>query len=127
MLDHRGAELAMGLDGVGGDDPALDGQDRQHLQRGLQLVGLGIDAELGDDRPDVGGVSGQEVDGRGLAVAAAAGGLAVEAEVGRVARAESAADPAGDERLEGGGIDAAEDAGVGGLAQAAAAGEAEEP
>ena len=62
----------------------------------------------------------------GRAVAAAAKGLAVDRQVGRVARLEPAADPAGDGRLEGGDIDAAEDPGVSGLAQPAATGEAEE-
>src|SRR5208337_807274 len=47
-----------------------------------------------------------------LAVAAAAKGLAVDRQVGRVARLEPAADPAGDGSLEGGDIDAAEDPGV---------------
>src|SRR5271157_6530291 len=61
-----------------------------------------------------------------LAVAAAAKGLAVDRQVGRVARLEPAADPAGDGSLEGGDIDAAEDPGVSGLAQPAATGEAEE-
>jgi len=116
----------MGLDGVGGDEAALDGQDRQHFQRRLQFVGLGIDPHLGHDGFDIRGVSGQEMDCGGLAVAAAAKGLAVDRQVGRVARLEPAADPAGDGRLEGGDIDAAEDAGVSGLAQPAATGEAEE-
>lgn len=87
------------------------------------LVGLGVDAELTDDRLDVGGVGGDEVDRRRAAVAAAAGRLAVERQVAGIAGAEAGADPAGDGRLEGGDVDAAEDAGVGGLAEAAAAGE----
>ena len=51
----------MGLDGVGGDEAALDGQDRQHFQRRLQFVGLGIDPHLGHDGFDIRGVSGQEI------------------------------------------------------------------
>src|SRR4029450_6660278 len=50
--DYRGADLAVSLDGVGGEDPAVQGQDRQHLQRRLQLVGLGVDTELSHDAPD---------------------------------------------------------------------------
>ena len=92
----------------------------------LVLVGLGIDPKLGQDRLDIRGVGGDKVDCGGLAVAAAAEGLAIDGQMGRVARPESAADPAGDGRLEGGDVHAAEDAGVGGLAEAAAAGEAQE-
>jgi len=85
-LDHRGANLAMGLDGVGGDDPALERQDRQHLHRRLQLVGLGIDPQLGHDGHDVGGVSGQKVERGRLAVGATAEGFAIDGKVRRVAR-----------------------------------------
>ena len=61
-----------------------------------------------------------------LAVAAAPGGLAVEAEVGGVARPEPPADPPADPLLEVGGVDPAEDPRVGGLAEAPLGGEAEE-
>jgi hypothetical protein len=52
----------------------------------LQLVGLGIDPQLGPDGPDVGGVSGQKVDRGRLAVAATAEGFAIDGKVRRVAR-----------------------------------------
>ena len=93
-------------------------QHPQEFQRGLVLVGLGVDPELGQDRLDVGGIGGHQVDPGRAAVAAAPGGLAVDGEVRGVVRPEPAADPSADPRLEVGDVDPAEDPRVGGLAEA---------
>ena len=48
--------------GIAADDFALQRQHPQQLQRGLVLVGLGIHPELGQDRLDLRGVGGDQVD-----------------------------------------------------------------
>jgi hypothetical protein len=81
------------------------------------LIGLGVDPELGQDRLDLRGKGADQVDPGRLAVTAAAGGLAVEGQVGGVVGPEPATDPPADPRLEVGGVDPAEDPRVGGLAE----------
>ena len=61
-----------------------------------------------------------------VAVAAAPGGLAVDGDVGGVARPEPPPDPPADPGLEVGDVDPAEDPRVGGLAEAPPGGEPEE-
>src|SRR5262245_13199676 len=85
-VDDGRADIAMGEQGIAGDDLAADRQHPQQLQRRLVLVGLGIDPQLGQDRLDLRGIGGDQVDPGGLAVAAAPGGLAVAVEVVGVGR-----------------------------------------
>ena len=62
--------VAVGEHGVAGDHLALDRQHPQQPQGRLVLVGLGVDAELGQDRLDLRGVGGHQVDPGRRAVAA---------------------------------------------------------
>ena len=125
-FDHGRADIAVREHGIAADDFALQRQHPQQLQRGLVLVGLGIYPELGQDRLDLRGVGGDQVDPGRVAIAAAPGGLAVDGDVGSVARPESPLDPLPDPRLEVGDVNPAEDARVGRLAEASAGGEPEE-
>jgi hypothetical protein len=89
------------------------------------LVGLGIDAQLGQDGLDGGGVGGDEVLARDVAILAAAGRLAVEADVQPGAVAEAGGDPTRQGGLEGNDVEAAEELGEAGLGGGLAASEAE--
>jgi hypothetical protein len=70
--DDGRADIALTEQGVPGDDAALDRQDAQQFQRRLVFVGLGIDADLHQDRVDQRGVGGDQVLARHGAVAATA-------------------------------------------------------
>jgi hypothetical protein len=112
--------------GVAGDDLALDRQHSQELQRGLVFVGLGINSELADDRLDVRGIGGHQVNPGPLTVATSSDGLAVDGDVRGLVQSEPPLDPLGDARLKVRDVDPAEDPGVGRLAKAAFPGEAKE-
>src|SRR3974377_4486 len=107
-FDHGRADIPARENGIAGDDFALQRQPPQQLQRGLVLVGLGIHSELGQDRLDLRGVGGDQVDPGRVAIAAAPGGLAVDGDVGSVARPESPLDPLPDPRLQAGDVNRAE-------------------
>jgi hypothetical protein len=92
LVEDGRANVAMGEHGIAGDDLATDRQHPQELQRRLVLVGLGIDPQLGQDRFDLRGRGGDQMDPGGLAVEAAPGGLAVEVELGGVGQPEPRAD-----------------------------------
>ena len=80
-FDHLRTKSAMREHRVARDDLVLDRQHRQEFQSGLVLVGLGIDPELGQNRFDVRGVGGHQVDAGRATVATPPGGLAVDGQV----------------------------------------------
>ena len=71
-------EIPLAKHRVAGDDFALQRQHAQKLQGRLMLVGLGVDAELGDHGADAWGIGGQQVNARHLVAGAAAQSLAVQ-------------------------------------------------
>jgi hypothetical protein len=89
------------------------------------LVGLGIDLDLGQDGLGGRAVGGHQVLPGHVAVAAAAGGLAVEADDQPLAGRQPRGHPGRQGRLEGGGVEGAEEQREGGLARRLAAREAE--
>jgi len=123
--DDLGAEVALAEEGVASDDAAPQRQDAQQLQSGLVLVGLGIDAHLGQDGLGVGGIGSNEVLAGGLTVLATTHGLAVQGDDHPLARGQAVADPAAEGGLEGGDVQGAEEDGEGGLAGRLAATEAQ--
>jgi hypothetical protein len=74
-------EVALAEQGVAGDDPACNGQEAQQPQGRLVFVGLAVDLDLGEDGLDLGGVSGDEMLAREVALTAATGRLAVNGEM----------------------------------------------
>ena len=88
------------------------------------LVRLGIDAELADHRLDPRREHREQVDGRGVAVARAAEGLAVEGEVVAEVGA-SLDDPPTQDGLDGLDVESPKEAGEGGHRWRRAASEAE--
>jgi hypothetical protein len=125
-LDDLLGHVALAEHGVAGEDAAPQGQDAQQLERGLVFVGLGINSQLGQDGLGGGRVGGDEVVAGGVAVSAAACGLAVEADVQALAVGQARGDPAGEGGLEGGHVEAAEEVGEGGLAEGLAVSEAQD-
>jgi hypothetical protein len=111
--------------GISGDDLALQSQHAQQFQRGLMFVGLGIHPKLGQDRLDVRGIGGEQVDPGRRAVATAPGGLAVDGDVRGVVPPEASPEPLAQSRLEIGDVEAAEDPRIGGLTEAPTGGEPE--
>jgi hypothetical protein len=89
------------------------------------FVGLGIHPKLGQDRLDVRGIGGEQVDPGRRAVATAPGGLAVDGDVRGVVLPEVSPEPLAQSSLEVGDVDAAEDPRIGGLTEAPTGGEPE--
>ncbi len=69
--EHLRADVAVREHDVAGDDLALQGQHPQEFQCRFVFVGLGIHAELGQDRFDVRGRNGHQVDPGRVAIATA--------------------------------------------------------
>jgi hypothetical protein len=65
-----GADVPLAEQSIPDEDPAGQRQDAQQLQGGLVLVGLAIDADLGEDRLGVRGIDRDEVLAGGLAIPA---------------------------------------------------------
>ena len=112
-FDHLRTKSAMREHRVARDDLVLDRQHRQEFQSGLVLVGLGIDPELGQNRFDVRGVGGHQVDAGRATVATPPGGLAVDGQVRGVVLPELRLNPPANTRLEVDDVDPAKDPRIG--------------
>src|SRR5271157_3578103 len=86
-------------------------------QSGLVLVGLGIDPELGQNRFDVRGGDGHQVDAARAAVATPPRGLAVDGQVRGVVLPELRRNPPANTRLEVDDVDPAKDPRIGSLTE----------
>jgi hypothetical protein len=80
-VDDLRTKVTLAEGSVAGEDAALDRHDAEQLQSSFVLVGLGVHTQLSQDGLSGGGVGGDEVVAGGVAVLAAANGLAVEADV----------------------------------------------
>jgi hypothetical protein len=124
-VDDLFTEIPLAKHRVARDDLAAQGQHAQKLQRRLVLVGLGVDAQLGDHGGDARRVGGQQVDAGHLVTRAATQGLAVQgdciAQIGT-----TPPEPLGQDLLIGVGVEPAEDIGEGGFTRSGPVGEAED-
>ncbi len=100
------------------DDLVLDRDHSQNFQGGLVLVGLGIDPESSQDRFDVRGEAGEQVNARRVAVSAPPGSLAVDRGVRGVVFAKLGLNPPAHTRLEVNHVDPAKDPRVSRLREA---------
>src|SRR5208337_2546479 len=124
-FDHLRTKIAMREHRVARDDLVLDRQHPQEFRSGLVLVGLGIDPELGQNRFDVRGGDGHQVDAGRAAVATPPGGLAVDGQVRGVVLPELRLNPPANTRLEVDDVDPAKDPRIGSLTETPLGGEPE--
>jgi hypothetical protein len=111
-VDYLFTEIPLAKHGVAGDDLAPHGQHAQKLQGGFVLIGLGIDAELGDHGADARRIGGQQVDAGHLVAGAATQRLAIEGD--GVAQIRTALlEPFAQDLLVGAGVEPAEHIGKG--------------
>ena len=133
---HHQQVIAPGIDDLRGQVPLAEqgvadhhlsrhGQNAEEFQSGLVFVRLGVHADLGEDGLGVRGEGGHQVDAGHVAVAGAAQGLAVEGQVFGVGRVDPGGHPAGEDGLDGVGVEGGQGAGQGGQGRRLLAGEAE--
>jgi hypothetical protein len=78
LLDDLRAQVALAEHGIAQNNMASERQDAQQFQRGFMLVGLGVNADLGENRLMLMSVGGNEMVTRRLTVATAPQRLTVE-------------------------------------------------
>jgi hypothetical protein len=125
LVDDRRTNIALAKQGVADEQVAPHRQDAQQLQGGLVLIGLGIDAQLGQHGLGLRPIGRNQVLSGHVAVAAAASGLAVQGDGHPRTLRQAGGDPAGQGVLEGLHIEHPEEDGESGLGGSLAAGEAQ--